>query len=73
MVGIPGAGEGGLGGAVAGPGPHRLAPGVASGGQRLSLGIRVGLAFEGHRGGVRPDAGALAAGLGGHLAGHRSG
>ena len=46
---------------------------MAGGGQRLGLGIRIGLAFEGHRGGVRPDAGALAAGLGGHLAGHRSG
>ena len=46
---------------------------VAGSGQRLGLGIRVGLTFEGHRGGVRPDTGALAAGLGGHLAGHRSG
>ena len=72
MASVTGAGKDSLG-SEAGPLPHGLTPGVASGGQRLSLGIRVGLAFEGHRGGVRPDAGALAAGLGGHLAGHRSG
>ena len=72
MASVTGAGKDSLG-SEAGPLPHGLAPDMASGGQRLSLGIRVGLAFEGHRGGVRPDAGALAAGLGGHLAGHRSG
>ena len=72
MASVTGAGKDSLG-SEAGPLPHGLTPGVASGGQRLSLGIRIGLAFEGHRGGVRPDAGALAAGLGGHLAGHRSG
>ena len=72
MASVTGAGKDSLG-SEAGPLPHGLTPGVASGGQRLSLGIRVGLALEGHRGGVRPDAGALAAGLGGHLAGHRSG
>ena len=72
MASVTGAGKDSLG-SEAGPLPHGLTPDVSSGGQRLSLGIRVGLAFEGHRGGVRPDAGALAAGLGGHLAGHRSG
>ena len=72
MASVTGAGKDSLG-SEAGPLPHGLAPDMASGGQRLSLGIRIGLAFEGHRGGVRPDAGALAAGLGGHLAGHRSG
>ena len=72
MASVTGAGKDSLGSEV-GPLPHGLTPDVASGGQRLSLGIRVGLALEGHRGGVRPDAGALAAGLGGHLAGHRSG
>ena len=72
MASVTGAGKDSLG-SEAGPLPHGLTPDVASGGQRLGLGIRVGLAFEGHRGGVRPDAGALAAGLGGHLAGHRSG
>ena len=72
MASVTGAGKDSLG-SEAGPLPHGLAPDMASGGQRLSLGIRVGLALEGHRGGVRPDAGALAAGLGGHLAGHRSG
>ena len=72
MASVTGAGKDSLG-SEAGPLPHGLAPDVASGGQRLGLGIRIGLAFEGHRGGVRPDAGALAAGLGGHLAGHRSG
>ena len=72
MASVTGAGKDSLGN-EAGPLPHGLAPGMASGGQRLGLGIRVGLALEGHRGGVRPDAGALAAGLGGHLAGHRSG
>ena len=60
MAGIPGAGEGGLGGAAAGPGPHRLAPGVAQGGQGLGAGVGVVLALEGHRGGIGPDAGALA-------------
>ena len=59
-------------GAGGGLGTHDLGI-VARSGQRLGLGIRVGLTFEGHRGGVRPDTGALAAGLGGHLAGHRSG
>ena len=41
MAGIPGAGEGSLGGAVAGPGPHGLTPGVASGrdGQSLQGGL----------------------------------
>ena len=72
MASVTGAGKDSLG-SEAGPLPHGLTPDVASGGQRLGLGIRVGLALEGHRGGVRPDAGALAAGLGGHLAGHRSG
>ena len=72
MASVTGAGKDSLG-SEAGPLPHGLTPDMASGGQRLSLGIRIGLAFEGHRGGVRPDAGALAAGLGGHLAGHRSG
>ena len=72
MASVTGAGKDSLG-SEAGPLPHGLTPDVASGGQRLGLGIRIGLAFEGHRGGVRPDAGALAAGLGGHLAGHRSG
>ena len=72
MASVTGAGKDSLG-SEADPLPHGLAPDMASGGQRLSLGIRVGLALEGHRGGVRPDAGALAAGLGGHLAGHRSG
>ena len=72
MASVTGTGKDSLG-SEAGPLPHGLTPDVASGGQRLSLGIRIGLAFEGHRGGVRPDAGALAAGLGGHLAGHRSG
>ena len=72
MASVTGAGKDSLG-SEAGPLPHGLTPDVSSGGQRLSLGIRIGLAFEGHRGGVRPDAGALAAGLGGHLTGHRSG
>ena len=72
MASVTGAGKDSLG-SEAGPLPHGLTPDMASGGQRLGLGIRVGLALEGHRGGVRPDAGALAAGLGGHLAGHRSG
>ena len=53
-------------------GTHQLGV-VAGGGQRLGLGIRVGPALQRHRGGVRPDTGALAARLGGHLAGHRSG
>ena len=46
---------------------------MAGGRQRLGLGIRIGPALQGHRGGVRPDAGALAAGLGGHFAGHSGG
>ena len=70
MAGIPGAGEGGLGGAVAGPGPHRLAPGVAQRGQDLGAGVGIVLALEGHRGGIGPDAGALAGSGGGNLAGN---
>ena len=73
MAGIPGAGEGGLGGAAAGPGPHRLAPGVAQGGQGLGAGVGVVLALEGHRGGIGPDAGALAGSGGGDLAGNSGG
>ena len=73
MAGIPGAGEGGLGGAVAGPGPHRLAPGVAQRGQDLGAGVGIVLALEGHRGGIGPDAGALAGSGGGNLAGNSGG
>ena len=73
MAGIPGAGEGGLGGAAAGPGPHRLAPGVAQGGQGLGAGVGIVLAFQGHGGGIGPDALGGAAGLGGDLAGDAGG
>ena len=55
MAGIPGAGEGGLGGAAAGPGPHGLAPGVAQhadgqglqGGLVLAFGVAEQLAADG--------------------------
>ena len=73
MAGIPGAGEGGLGGAAAGPGPHRLAPGVTQGGQGLGAGVGIVLAFQGHGGGIGPDAGALAGSRGGDLAGNSGG
>ena len=73
MAGIPGAGEGGLGGAVAGPGPHGLAPGVAQHGQDLGAGVGIVLALEGHRGGIGPDAGALAGSGGGDFAGNSGG
>ena len=73
MAGIPGAGEGGLGGAAAGPGPHRLAPGVAQGGQGLGAGVGIVLAFQGHGGGIGPDALGGASGLGGDLAGDAGG
>ena len=73
MAGIPGAGEGSLGGAVAGPGPHGLTPGVAQRGQDLGAGVGIVLALEGHRGGIGPDAGALAGSRGGNLAGNSGG
>ena len=73
MAGIPGAGEGGLGGAVAGPGPHGLTPGVAQGGQSLGAGVGIVLAVQGHGGGIGPDALGGAAGLGGDLAGNSGG
>ena len=69
MAGIPGAGEGGLGGAAAGPGPHGLAPGVAQhadgqglqGGLVLAFGVAEQLAADGaHPVGL--DAGLLAGG-----------
>ena len=73
MAGIPGAGEGGLGGLVAGPGPGSLAIVVAQRGQVLGPGVGIVLALEGHRGGIGPDAGALAGSGGGNLAGNSGG
>ena len=72
MASVTGAGKDSLG-SEAGPGPHRLAPGVAQGGQGLGAGVGVVLALEGHRGGIGPDAGALAGSGGGDLAGNSGG
>ena len=46
---------------------------MAQGGQGLGAGVGVVLALEGHRGGIGPDAGALAGSGGGDLAGNSGG
>ena len=69
MGGIVGAGEGGGGLEVIRPAPHRLAIGVAGGGDRLRLGIGVVLALKGDLSGIGTQALLITGGLGGHFVG----
>ena len=69
MGGIIAASKGGRSGEIIVPLPHRLAIGVAGGGDDLGLGIGVLLALKGDLGGVGANAGRLAGGLGGHSVG----